>query len=89
MTHKCEKCGNVFDIARHEIHSCGNAVYIKMGTGKHMVYKGDMNREYAMCPRCGQVEHQYSAEGRDQDEMAKSMDVAAYWNYGCPSENAD
>ena len=35
-----------------------------------MTYRGDMNREYVVCRGCGQVEHQYSAEARDQAREA-------------------
>lgn len=75
MNHTCENCNHVFEIQRHRtllmssvLADGGNQNWLQFGTGKNMVYKGDMNREYAMCPQCGVVEHQYSAEARDQSE---------------------
>lgn len=72
--HTCESCKHTFLIERHETtlfahhRTTGTARYLLLGTGKNMVYKGDMNREYAMCPACGVVEHQFSAEARDQTD---------------------
>lgn len=75
MNHTCETCNHTFEIQRHRsllmssvLADGGNQNWLQFGTGKNMVYKGDMNREYAMCPMCGVVEHQFSAEARDQGE---------------------
>lgn len=68
MTHVCENCDVEFPIKRHENRHVGAELLLVRGTGKNMVYKGEMNREYAMCPVCGMVEHQFSAEARDQSE---------------------
>jgi hypothetical protein len=77
MNHTCENCNHTFKIRRHRrllmssvLAEGGNQNWLQFGTGKNMVYKGDMNREYAMCPSCGVVEHQFSAEARDQGEGA-------------------
>lgn len=67
MTHTCRPCGHTFDIVRHEKVIVGNRLHIITGTGKNMAYRGDMNREYAHCPKCGLLEHQYSAEERDMN----------------------
>jgi hypothetical protein len=64
--HECAACTHVFIIERHADQIIDGKRMLVCGTGKHMVYKGDMNREYAMCPKCTTVEHQFSAEGRDQ-----------------------
>jgi predicted RNA-binding Zn-ribbon protein involved in translation (DUF1610 family) len=73
MTHVCLTCGDMFIIERMVCRlfmetKKGSQLWRQSGTGKNMVYRGDMNREYAMCPRCGTVEHQFSAEARDQTE---------------------
>lgn len=70
----CENCNAPFEICRHKRSYIqipgGTQLVLVCGTGKNMVYKGSMNREYAMCPECGTVEHQFSAEARDQaDEL--------------------
>lgn len=67
----CENCNTPFEIARHHrvhIGKHGTQLALVCGTGKNMVYKGSMNREYAHCPVCGLVEDQFSAEARDQAE---------------------
>lgn len=65
-THTCDNCGHLFEIVRldgvYEVHRR----MIIPGTGKNMVYNGAMDRDYALCPACGTVEHQWSAEARDQ-----------------------
>lgn len=66
MTHTCEKCQRTFPIERHEKMIINHRIVLLMHTGKNMVYKGDMNREYAFCPHCGTIENQWSAEARDQ-----------------------
>ena len=68
MKHSCENCDLDFTIERHKSGFVGSHRYIICGTGRNMIYKGDMNREYAMCPDCGVVEQQFSAEARDQSE---------------------
>lgn len=68
MEHTCENCNLVFPIERHEAVIHENKRLLVTNTGKNMVYRGDMNREYAQCPGCGVVEHQFSAEARDQEE---------------------
>ena len=72
MIHKCENCLHEFTIIRHTTEIFGNKLYIRTGTGKNMLYKGDMNREYAFCPECGSIESQLSAEARDQDTQIQS-----------------
>lgn len=67
MTYTCPNCDNSFVIERHQALIIQSQRMLVCGTGKNMVYKGDMNREYAMCPGCGVVEDQWSAEARDQD----------------------
>lgn len=64
--HECATCHHTFIIERHASLIIDGQRLLVCGTGKHMVYKGDMNREYAMCPKCTTVEHQFSAEARDQ-----------------------
>ncbi len=71
MEHKCENCNKSFKIERHTRVYKDNKICILCGTGHNMVYKGDMNREYAICPFCETVESQLSAEARDQQEEAK------------------
>lgn len=66
LEHKCQKCNTVFEIIRHHARIVDGHRYLQAGSGKNMVYKGDMNREYALCPHCGFMEHQWSAEARDQ-----------------------
>lgn len=66
--YRCENCAHEFEIQKHETRIFDHKIYLVMSTGKNMVYKGDMNRQYAMCPECGVVEDQTSAEARDQSE---------------------
>lgn len=68
MEHTCENCNLVFPIECHGTTYVASQRLIVPGTGRNMVYRGDMNREYAQCPGCGVVEHQFSAEARDQEE---------------------
>lgn len=68
LEHQCENCDHKFEIIRHEKKIFDHQIYLRMETGKNMVYKGDMNREYAFCPKCQFVEEQFSAEARDQSE---------------------
>lgn len=67
----CPKCNEHCLAQRHDKEYHLHKLVIVMGTGRFMVYKGDMNREYVMCPKCGMVEHQFSAEARDQEEDFK------------------
>lgn len=80
MNHLCENCNNLFEIEKHQKDYVAigqtDHIVIVMGTGKNMVYKGDMNREYALCPKCGFMEHQFSAEARDQEEEGSYEPVA-------------
>lgn len=72
MQHTCDQCNLLFDIRRHHSVIQGTQRQIVCGTGLNMAYVGHMNREYALCPKCGKLEHQFSAEGRDQEEDAGS-----------------
>jgi hypothetical protein len=73
--HECEKCHRRFPIERHErmlVDGVSGQVVLPF-TGLNMVYSGSMNREYACCPHCNQVEHQFSAEARDQSEDTEEL----------------
>ena len=66
MSHKCEACGHEFDIRRHDTNFVNHGLERVPGTALNMFYVRGMNREYAACPECGQIESQVSAESRDQ-----------------------
>ena len=68
--HTCHNCGHVFEIARHATKYENNRLVRIDGTATNMIYMATMNREYAKCPSCKAVEHQFSAEARDQIEEA-------------------
>lgn len=71
MTHTCQYCHHTFEIERHSIiridGHLGELCAIARHSGRNMVYRGDMNREYAICPICSRLEDQWSAEARDQE----------------------
>jgi DNA-directed RNA polymerase subunit RPC12/RpoP len=64
IMYKCENCGIEFEIEKHERAFVNHRIVIVCGTGKNMCYRGDTNREYAVCPHCGTTESQLSAECR-------------------------
>lgn len=55
-----------FTIKKHDFKYNNNNLIRIPNTSINMVYSEKMNREYAVCPDCGCVEHQFSAEARDQ-----------------------
>jgi ribosomal protein S27AE len=72
MDYTCANCHLTVGVARHTKAYIrgGCQIVLVMGTGKNMCYRGDLNREYAICPKCGVVESQQSAEARDQQDNA-------------------
>lgn len=79
MKHKCANCSHEFEIQRPERSYLKNQLVILTGTGKNMAYVSHMNRDYALCPKCGTLEHQYSAEARDQSpEPDENVTVPKY-----------
>lgn len=70
MVHTCHHCGHVFEIVRHQTKIENNRLVRVDGTATNMIYMATMNREYAKCPSCKAVEHQFSAEARDMVEDA-------------------
>lgn len=68
MNYKCTNCDNEFEIKRPDRRFTLTELLIKTGTGLNMAYVGHMNRDYALCPSCGVMEDQLSAEARDQSE---------------------
>jgi hypothetical protein len=68
MKATCEHCNHEFEIKRPNRTHFKSSLFIETGTGLNMAYIGHMNRDYALCPKCGKLEHQFRAEGRDQEE---------------------
>jgi hypothetical protein len=66
MTYTCENCLAAFEIIPIADQIIEGHRFLVCGTGKNMIYDGEMNRQYAFCRECGVVESQTSAEARDQ-----------------------
>ncbi len=69
-TYSCPACGCPTFFRNSTTAIFNHQRYLLMGSSLNMTYRGDINREYVVCRGCGQVEHQYSAEARDQAREA-------------------
>lgn len=72
LTHKCEFCGHRFEISYMTSEFKDHKLLWNPRPAKNMVYDPEMNRHYAFCRKCGQMENHFSAEVRDNHTTSQA-----------------